>query len=258
MVNFSKLETEDKSLAFAIDSRSKVIKKSKSSKPSRNQPKYELSKNTIVSLKCSNSSIQLNKNSYSNNANHLLSTTENFQPFSNFSLFPSPLQNLFQNPDFPSSELKDTVYKLKVPNNTLSFKKKIEKFRLLSLSQETFVQNYLKDKYQNSLDPFLLRDYYGYMKSKIQLNNQFEEFCNKQVVRDQTPNVSCWQNRQNDAFNKSYLCTPTTTFNESLLPEDILEAGAKELQVKYEPLDNYIQRNQYKKFYDFDEYQKFK
>ena len=260
MVNFSRHENEEKSLAFNLNAHSKAIKKSKTIKTTINQPIFLDSslKNTVVSLKSHSPSIPINKNSLSNTANHFSSTTENFQPFSNFSLFPSTLQTLFQkSQNLTSSDLKDTVYKLKVPNNNLSYKKKIEKFRLLSLSQETFVQSYLKDKYQHSLNPCLLRDYYGYMKSKIQLNSQIDDFYTNQQHRVETSDLnSSWQNKKSDPFNKSYLCTPTTTFNESFLPEDIMEAGAKEvakeMQVKFEAYDDYIDRTPCKNYFDFD------
>jgi hypothetical protein len=249
MVNFSRHESNDKAQTLKVNTHSKGIKKPKAQSSINVEAKNvdASSNHTIVSLKCTKSSIQLNKNSYSNTANQTSLTTDHFQPFSNFSLFPSSLQTLFQNsPNFSFADLKDTVYKLKVPTNTLSFRKKVEKFKLLSLSQETFVQNYLKDKYQNSLNPFLLRDYYGYLKSKIQLNSQIEAAFAKNTEHEGHLTKQCfWQNQILETYNKSYLCTPTTAFNESFLPEDVAENGAKEMKMKYEDCDKYFEGNDF-------------
>lgn len=256
MVNFSRHDTVEKAQTLKVSPLSKPIRKSRVQSPL--PPSATLPSPTIVSLKCTNSSIQLNKNSYSNTATQPSLTTEAFRPFSNFSLFPSPLQTFFQtNPNFSHSELKDTVYGLKVPANTLSFRKKLEKFKLLSLSQETFVQNYLKDKYQHSLNPFLLRDYYGYLKSKIQLNNQVTAIFQKGASEaDREANRSCfWPGQAADSFNKaSYLCTPTTAFNESFLGEE----EAKVPKMKYEDCDEYFEPNPCKNFYDFEANDRFK
>lgn len=82
----------------------------------------------------------------------------------------------------------------------------------------------------------LLKEYYGYLKCKIQVNNQIQEFLGKRFGNEDSQHIFPWQNNGNkEAFNKSHLCTPTTTFNnESFLPEDVLDLGPKEFQVKYE------------------------
>lgn len=262
MVNFSRHENEDKKLAVVMSPKSKSIKKSKVSNANiRISNNAEaLKKSLLISLKPNELTTETNKNSYTNTSNqNSLTPTEQFQPFSNFSLYPSDIQLLFRRyPSFTNFDLRRTVYSMKVPNNTLSFRKKIEKFKLLSLGQETFVQNYLKDRYQSSLNPLLLKEYYSYLKCKIQVNNQIQEFFGKRFNVEQENKIPPL-NSYKESYPDSYLCTPTTKFNDSLLPEDVMmQSCPKEFQVKYEDCDKYIEKDPFRSVFENEEEERFR
>ena len=67
------------------------------------------------------------------------------------------------------------IYQLKTPDNQMNFQKKIEKMKLLALGQETILQNYMKDKYMANKKPQLIKDYYKYMKTKVNLMSEIQE-----------------------------------------------------------------------------------
>lgn len=148
MVNFSNHENEQKPILPSIQRSSKSIRKS---------PKPFQS---------------LNKTSYNLN----ISSINNFIPFGNFPLFPSILQDFIQSsPEIKQFELSHVVQQLKTPKNYISYRKKMEKLKLLELSQDTFLQNFLKEKYAKTQNPNVLKEFYQFTKEKLVFQNKMEE-----------------------------------------------------------------------------------
>lgn len=98
------------------------------------------------------------------------------QPFCNLLVCPSGVRKILENIEKSSlSELSSSVFALKTPNNNFSFSKKIEKMKLLSLSQETIIQSFLKETFNHNQKPEVLQEYYKFMKAKLSLDKENEE-----------------------------------------------------------------------------------
>lgn len=98
------------------------------------------------------------------------------QPFCNLLVCPSGIRKILDNIEKSNfNELTSSVFALKTPENNFSFTKKIEKMKLLSLSQETIIQNFLKETFTHNQKPEVLQEYYKFMKAKLSLDKDNEE-----------------------------------------------------------------------------------
>lgn len=183
MVNFAATTPEQKPLLAFPPKKFKPIHKSAKKSPRSKVPL------AIEALSCETKLLESSLNSsFSDSSltskqlnqslpNNLLNI---LQPFCNYSLFPNLLQKLVSSSNkLEQNDVLQIIYQLKTPNNSINFQKKIEKMKLLALGQETILQNYIKDKYVTSQNPHLLKDYYKYMRTKLNLMKDLQEIKNR-------------------------------------------------------------------------------
>lgn len=187
MVNLVSKTSEDKSFMTLLSKRSKKIRKTLS--PSKESTKIG-SPSSLNSVLQAQNSINYNSSltdiksslyfdscpSIEKPSTNMSNSYNILQPFCNLVLYPSSLQKIVVGSGKLScNDIMEMIFQLKTPANLISFQKKIEKMKLLSMGQEITIQNYLKDKFAIMQKPEILQEYYRYLKSKLVLDKDMEE-----------------------------------------------------------------------------------
>ena len=91
------------------------------------------------------------------------------EPYKNIALYPKEIQtNLYQKKPF--EEIFTVVYTLKTPDDPFSFKKKIDRLKLLVLGQDKIVNDFLRGRLSRNKNQKNLQSFMDYVNHKNRLN----------------------------------------------------------------------------------------